>query len=420
MLAHARSRPSPERDILSQILGGLLLHPLVAPHRRINVMAGRLCGKDGKPLSRFMRSCKERARRSGRVLGDRKVIAIEVKRPSTRNNLTDEQRAYLDQVKRAGGICGVATSVEEAFAIVEGGRNGQGKKHQTGIFPERGSVELSVEARLLFIGLWTIADREGRLEDRPKQIKMEIYPADSFDINSLLSELASTDMLLRYEVGGKRYLQIVNFTRHQNPHKDERQSTIPPPDGLSDPSGPADHDEHHASTVQTPCEHHASTVQNVLIPDSLIPDSRILNPESTPAQPASTEVDARPEKPAAGAAVRFGRCRILVEQGADPQTAADYLTLRKAKKAASTPRRCARRCRGREGGDAGSGCADDMLRTGMGWIQGRVGREPNWGRATADDPRAAQSNPRRTHRTKPKCSRKPQPRDITAEVIRIA
>ena len=205
-----------------------------------------------------------------------------------------------------------------------------------GFFRNADLVELSVEARLLFIGLWTIADREGRLEDRPKQIKMEIYPADSFDINSLLSELASTDMLLRYEVGGKRYLQIVNFTRHQNPHKDERQSTIPPPDGLSDPSGPADHDEHHASTVQTPCEHHASTVQTGLIPDSLIPDSRILNPESTPAQPASTEVDARPEKPAAGAAVRFDPIRYLLEHGADQQTAEDYIAQRKGKNAASS------------------------------------------------------------------------------------
>ena len=68
-----------------------------------------------------------------------------------------------------------------------------------GFFRNADLVELSIEARLLFIGLWTIADREGRLEDRPKQIKMEIYPADSFDVNSLLDELAATDMLMRYE-----------------------------------------------------------------------------------------------------------------------------------------------------------------------------------------------------------------------------
>ena len=111
-----------ERDIQRQILDGLAVHPLVARIERINVMAGRLYGKDGKP-SRFMRSCK-----AGRVDLDGfdvngKVIAIEVKRPSTRNKLTDEQRAYLEQVKRSGGLAGVATCVEEAFAIVEG-RNG--------------------------------------------------------------------------------------------------------------------------------------------------------------------------------------------------------------------------------------------------------------------------------------------------------
>lgn len=108
-----------ERDILRQIIEGLALHPLVARIERINVMAGRLYGKDGKP-SRFMRSC-----RKGRVdldgfTVDGRVIAIEVKRPSTRNDLSNEQRDYLDQVRRAGGLSGVATCYEEAAAIVEG------------------------------------------------------------------------------------------------------------------------------------------------------------------------------------------------------------------------------------------------------------------------------------------------------------
>lgn len=205
-----------------------------------------------------------------------------------------------------------------------------------GFFRNADLAELSVEARLLFVGLWTIADREGRLEDRPKQIKMEIYPADSFDIGELLSELAGTDMLERYEVGGKKFIQIVNFTKHQNPHKDERDSAIPPPRGST--SAEDEDGEHHASTVQAPCEHHASTVQTRLIPDSLllIPERGILNPETNTAPAAIPEVQARPEKPAAVAADRFDATRFLVEQGADQQTAADYLELRKAKKAAST------------------------------------------------------------------------------------
>ena len=108
-----------ERDIQRTILAGLLMHPLVSRIERINVMAGRLYGKDGKP-SRFMRSCKK-----GRVdldgfTVDGLVIAIEVKRPETRHTLTDEQREYLNHVKLVGGLSGVACSVEEAFAIVEG------------------------------------------------------------------------------------------------------------------------------------------------------------------------------------------------------------------------------------------------------------------------------------------------------------
>jgi len=108
-----------EIDIQRAILTALSMHPRVARIERINVMAGRLIGRDGKP-SRFMRSCLR-----GRVdldgfMTDGRVIAIEVKRPSTRNTVTDEQRAYLDQVAAAGGIAGVACSVEEAVAIVEG------------------------------------------------------------------------------------------------------------------------------------------------------------------------------------------------------------------------------------------------------------------------------------------------------------
>ena len=95
-----------------------------------------------------------------------------------------------------------------------------------GFFRNADLVELSFEARLLFVGLWTLADRSGRLEDRPKQIKMEIFPADSVDCNALLDDIAATGMLTRYTVDGKRYLQVVNFIKHQNPHRDEKASKL--------------------------------------------------------------------------------------------------------------------------------------------------------------------------------------------------
>lgn len=96
-----------------------------------------------------------------------------------------------------------------------------------GFFTNDALVELSFEVRLLFIGLWTLADREGRLEDRPKRIKMEIFPADSVDVDAGLRQLESAAFLERYEVGGVRIVQIVNFAKHQNPHQREAASQLP-------------------------------------------------------------------------------------------------------------------------------------------------------------------------------------------------
>lgn len=136
-----------------------------------------------------------------------------------------------------------------------------------------------MEARLLFVGLWTIADRVGRLEDRPKQIKMEIFPADSVDIDALLNLIAATGMLQRYEVDGKRYLQVTSFAKHQNPHRDEKPSTIPDAQGNYAESVPVI-PKHGANTVQAPCKPDAKTVAIVLNPEScsLIPDPLVGKP----------------------------------------------------------------------------------------------------------------------------------------------
>lgn len=90
-------------------------------------------------------------------------------------------------------------------------------------------AELPAETRLLFIGLWTIADRDGRLEDRVKRIKAELFPYDNFDINLMLSQLHNAGFIVRYCVDGLSYLQIVNFSKHQNPHPKEQSNNYPEP-----------------------------------------------------------------------------------------------------------------------------------------------------------------------------------------------
>lgn len=141
-------------------------------------------------------------------------------------------------------------------------------------------------ARLLFAGLWTIADREGRLEDRPKKIKAELLPYDNCDGDALLQQLADRQFIVRYESGGLRYMQIANFTKHQSPHLKEGASTIPAPDKsgantilTSEPSNTLINNE----SRQAPDKHQTSLIQNVPLPPSLnpLPDSPIPHPSST-------------------------------------------------------------------------------------------------------------------------------------------
>jgi hypothetical protein len=86
---------------------------------------------------------------------------------------------------------------------------------------------------LLFEGLWVLADRAGKLEDRPMRIKAEIFPyRDGLDTDAMLDWLASNDFIVRYTVAGKRYILVKEFVKHQNPHKNEIASEIPDPEDI--------------------------------------------------------------------------------------------------------------------------------------------------------------------------------------------
>ena len=165
-------------------------------------------------------------------------------------------------------------------------------------------LSLPMAARLLFQGLWCIADRAGRLEDDPIQIKIDVFPADMVDVDDLLRQLVDRGRVQRYRIGAKRYLQISNFAKHQHPHRDERASVIPEPpteqeQGEKSDSTPPQNQggndvaptKHRASTVQTPCKHGAntiptprndgvSTVQIRLTPDSGLLTADCLTPTS--------------------------------------------------------------------------------------------------------------------------------------------
>ncbi|MGL5511671.1 MAG: DnaD domain protein, partial [Sporomusa sp.] len=99
-----------------------------------------------------------------------------------------------------------------------------------GFFKNEELGEIEPLARLFFAGLWCWADRMGRFEDRPKKLKADILPYDNCDGENLMRQLEEHGFVIRYEVNGKRYGQIVNWKKHQSPHPAEAVSNIPAPD----------------------------------------------------------------------------------------------------------------------------------------------------------------------------------------------
>jgi len=103
-----------------------------------------------------------------------------------------------------------------------------------GFFKNEVLSDLDPLDRLLFAGLWTLADREGRLEDRPRRIKNELFPCDDYDVDAGIYRLASAEFVERYTSCNIRVLLIVNFSKHQSPHGTEKDSLLPNREGKID------------------------------------------------------------------------------------------------------------------------------------------------------------------------------------------
>lgn len=76
----------------------------------------------------------------------------------------------------------------------------------------------SHDARLLFIGLITQADDEGRLNGAPRLIWSLIYPWEDFQPESLyrwLVELEAAKLVVRYARKGREYIALPSWDKHQ-------------------------------------------------------------------------------------------------------------------------------------------------------------------------------------------------------------
>ena len=94
-------------------------------------------------------------------------------------------------------------------------------------FTSEDIVSLCPMARLLYIALWCEADREGRMQWKPRTFKIRYFPADDCDIESLCSALTSRNLVKLY---GDGLANIPQFQRHQHINPRESQSLLPAPD----------------------------------------------------------------------------------------------------------------------------------------------------------------------------------------------
>jgi len=187
---------------------------------------------------------------------------------------------------------------------------------------------LPFEDRLTFVGLWTLADREGRLEDRPSRIRIEIFPFDpKVNVNSCLDRLHAAGLVRRYHADGGEYLFIPMFKKHQRPHANEAESEIPPYSFQQDtqknllPKSERllPRSQALATKVESACYQNPSTCDHGDKRFALNPERGILNPdtERPPADRFAEFWDLYPRKDGKAAAEKVFRSQATNDAKAD-------------------------------------------------------------------------------------------------------
>lgn len=94
--------------------------------------------------------------------------------------------------------------------------------------------ELSMEARLLLVGLISSADDQGRFMASHAVISGYVFPYDKITPSKLgqwLAEIGATEIVEFYEIGRREYGWFPKWKKHQRISK-PAPSTLPPPPSL--------------------------------------------------------------------------------------------------------------------------------------------------------------------------------------------
>lgn len=115
-------------------------------------------------------------------------------------------------------------------------------------------VELSLRARLLFIGLFNFSDDNGIHPADPRKLKMEIFPGDDCtwtEVGAWIDELINVGLLAEFDVDGARYWLLTGWKTHQKIDRPtDKYPTPESPGAIMLDSG----SDHRAITERSPPE----------------------------------------------------------------------------------------------------------------------------------------------------------------------
>ncbi len=301
-------------------------------------------------------------------------------------------------------------------------------------------IELSRDARLLFVGMWNFCDDAGVHPAAYKTLKAEVFPGDDItgdEVKKMVREIIAQGLLGEFEHEGRRWWFVTGW-KHQliNRPSTSRYPSPPRIAPLQLAAGQVDNPGKGLDAEAEGAENNGDSppYHDPLTEDSLSTHGGLITgkegkgrerkgEDQTPANAPIQEVQARPKRKAADAAVRFDAAGFLVQNGVEPQTAADYLTLRKSKNAPATHTAMAGVIR-----EISKAAISTQAGVEMCCCRGWAGFKAEWiaDQQARAGPRLTRDEERKrtldelTGRTKHGKPQQQNERDITAEVIRIA
>lgn len=150
-------------------------------------------------------------------------------------------------------------------------------------------ANLSHQARLTFVGLWTHVDDRGRCVDDARLVKAALWPLDdrtSKDVDVDLWEIADAGLIQRYTVDGKKFIAVTTWEEHQRISRPSGSKHPAPEEGEATPKAPR-------ILTEPSLNPHGGLSEGSHTAHS-DPDEGSFNPPSAPEMPESAEEASAP------------------------------------------------------------------------------------------------------------------------------